>query len=337
MIAIYNRKDLKRDAKALLHDSTPHFMLVALVYVLLTTGLNYLLDMLSYTGGFFNGLLSTFANILLILFTMVMNVGITNYSLRLSRKEPTGMGSLFEGFSFTGRSLAVNLLVVVFTVLWALLATVAAGVLMALLISGSHFLVSDTAAAVFFSLVMFLIYVALIVVIVVVLLRYSMALFVLVDDPGLGAGECIRRSKTIMKGNKGTLFVLLLSFIGWSILIGLIQGVCQGIGLVLLGPDQLLLQLEAIAGLTDPDAIVTAVRSFMYNLQYQMRWWVILGEVLALPLTLWLTVYQLTAVARFYNNVSGYDYHQYMHDTPPDSIEPPGGYYHSPSDPTEGQ
>ncbi len=312
-------------------------MLVSLVYVLLTTGVSYALDMLDYAGGIFTGLLSTFAYILLFLFSMVMGVGLCNYALRLSRKEPTGMGSLFEGFAFTGRSLAVELLVLIFSVLWALLVSVAAGVLISVLLMASTLLPFNGGIMMLLILLMVLVYAAAVVLIVLLVLRYSMAVFALVDDPGQGAMECIRRSKSMMRGNRGKLFVLMLSFIGWAILAALITGVVQGIGLALLGPENLLSQAEEIFMMSDTYEMLLALESFVYDLQYQLRWWVILGEILALPLTLWLTVYQQTALARFYNFVSGYDYHHYMYDTPTDSIEPPGGYYHSPSGGAENQ
>ncbi len=336
-IVIYNRKELKKSAKALLRDSVPHFMLVALIYVLLTTGVSYVLDMLGYAGGIFTGLLSTFANILLFLFSMVMDVGLCHYALRLSRKESTGMGSLFEGFAFTGRSLAVELLILIFSFLWAMLISVAAGVLIGVLLMASSLLSFGWGISVVFAVLTFLIYVAAVVLILFLILRYGMAVFALVDDPGLGALECIRRSKTMMRKNLGKLFGLQLSFIGWVILAALIAALVQGVGLALLGPEQLITQAEEIFMMSDTYEMFLALESFAYDLQYQLRWWVILGEILALPLTLWLTVYRQTALARFYNFVSGYDYHHYMYDTPTDSIEPPDGYYHSPSGGAEDQ
>ncbi|MCD8004155.1 MAG: DUF975 family protein [Oscillospiraceae bacterium] len=329
---MYNRRELKKSAKALLRGSVPHFMLVSLVYVLLTTGVGYVLDMLDYTGGIFSGVLSTFANILLFLFSMVMAVGLCNYALRLSRKEPTGMGSLFEGFAFTGRSLGVELLVLVFSVLWGLLVMVAAGVVITILGILSAFFSFIWIVDVLFAVLMGLVYAAAVVVLLFLILRYGMAAFALVDDPGLGAGECLRRSKAMMRKNLGKLFWLQLSFIGWIILAALIAAIVQGVGLALLGPEQLMNQAEEIFMMSDTYEMLLALESFAYDLQYQLRWWVILGEILALPLTLWLTVYRQAALAQFYNFASGYDYHRYMHDAPADSLDPPGGYYHSPSD-----
>ena len=61
--------------------------------------------------------------------------------------------------------------------------------------------------------------------------RYSQAFFILADDPQKSIGQCIRESKMMMKGNKGTFFLLNLSFIGWMLLtavpMGLIQYICS--------------------------------------------------------------------------------------------------------------
>ena len=46
-------------------------------------------------------------------------------------------------------------------------------------------------------------------------------LYLLLDHPEMSAMDCIRESKRIMSGNKGQLFVLDLSFIGWWILAGI--------------------------------------------------------------------------------------------------------------------
>lgn len=53
---------------------------------------------------------------------------------------------------------------------------------------------------------------------VIAYFRYSMAFYILADNPELSAMECLRRSKIMMRGNKGYLFGLNLSFIGWALL-----------------------------------------------------------------------------------------------------------------------
>lgn len=48
--------------------------------------------------------------------------------------------------------------------------------------------------------------------------RYSMAFYIMDDNPDIGIMEAIEHSKQMMKGNKGRLFCLELSFIGWAFL-----------------------------------------------------------------------------------------------------------------------
>lgn len=59
-----------------------------------------------------------------------------------------------------------------------------------------------------------------------------MTYYIALDNPELGANECIERSMKMMKGHKGKLFLLDLSFIGW-ILLALLT---LGIGLLWVNP-----------------------------------------------------------------------------------------------------
>ena len=61
---------------------------------------------------------------------------------------------------------------------------------------------------------------------------YSMAMYVLADNPGKPALECIKESQRMTNGYKMDLFVLQLSFIGW-ILLGCIT---FGIAYIWVGP-----------------------------------------------------------------------------------------------------
>ena len=62
---------------------------------------------------------------------------------------------------------------------------------------------------------------------VIAAIRYSMAPYLLADDPSLSASEAIQKSKEMMKGRKASYFMLMISFIGWSLVISF--------GLTLLG------------------------------------------------------------------------------------------------------
>ena len=54
---------------------------------------------------------------------------------------------------------------------------------------------------------------------------YSMANYILAENPGIGAREAITRSRAMMDGHKMELFVLELSFIGWLLLVGITFGI----------------------------------------------------------------------------------------------------------------
>ncbi len=48
---------------------------------------------------------------------------------------------------------------------------------------------------------------------------YSMSMYVLAENKGMAALDCISTSKQLMEGHKMELFVLQLSFIGWMLLV----------------------------------------------------------------------------------------------------------------------
>lgn len=299
---MYNRKAFKREAKQLMRQSTPHYMLVMLVYVLLTTGLSYAVTALTDLGGLMSGALGVFLNVLLFLFSMVLSVGLAHYALNLTRKKPTCMGDLFEGFSFAGRSIGVNLLVAVYTILWVLLIAVAAGIVLGvgMAVAGDSDVVMMILGAV--------VYVVLMVFSVILVLRYSMAQFALAEYPEGGARAAIRRSVQVMKKNKGKFFVLQLSFIGWGLLVVLIVMAVLALGVLVSGVEWFVGIITSVG--SDP----MAAYDLAMELGGHLAIWTVVAEVVCLPLTLWLTAYQQTAYARFYNYVCGYDYHKYMNE-----------------------
>lgn len=56
-------------------------------------------------------------------------------------------------------------------------------------------------------------------------ISYSMSFFILAENKGKPALECISESKAMTQGHKGELFVLSLSFIGWGLLVGITFGI----------------------------------------------------------------------------------------------------------------
>lgn len=104
------------------------------------------------------------------------------------------LGDLFKGFSDDfGQTLLIGLMTNIFIVLWTLL----------LIVPG-----------------------------IIKSYAYSMAYYIKVDHPEYDWRQCISESQAMMKGHKGELFMLDLSFIGW-----LIVGVlCLGVGVLWVEP-----------------------------------------------------------------------------------------------------
>jgi len=105
--------------------------------------------------------------------------------LKMTKKEEIAIGDMFKGLNQTGRALWLNIIIAFFTTLWSFL----------LVIPG-----------------------------IVKSYAYSMAYYVLADNPELTAREALAKSKEIMKGHKWDLFVLQLSFFWWYLLGGVTFG-----------------------------------------------------------------------------------------------------------------
>lgn len=106
--------------------------------------------------------------------------------LNMTKGIKTSFGDMFKGFSDLWSAIKVNFLMALFIMLWSLL----------FYIPG-----------------------------IVKSYSYSMAPYILAENPGMGAREAINRSKQMMNGHKMELFVIHLSFIGWMLLSCLTCGI----------------------------------------------------------------------------------------------------------------
>lgn len=120
-------------------------------------------------------------------------IGFCGYFIRKARGETARLENLFDGFKLFGSGFLLYLLQYIFIFLWTFL-----------------FIVPG----------------------IIKSLSYSMAFFILRDNPDIGSLEAITASRNMMNGHKRKLFCLYLSFIGWSLLCIL----TLGIGLLWLCP-----------------------------------------------------------------------------------------------------
>lgn len=220
-----NRRGLKDASRQCLKDAaystkgvTLVFLVVGIVLALLEWGANLLVESMGSGGRYLSDSIAAGGRNYLILFvlslvlqlvTVLLNLGYTDFSLRLSRKEEYGMNILLSGFSFWGKAILLYLLTSVLLSLWSSLFAMPVSYLLAMLF---------TAGVIGEDLVygLLLAYIAL--VMFIISYRYRMAWFVLLDDPELSARQVLNQAKAINKVHRWQLFLLDLSFLPWLLL-----------------------------------------------------------------------------------------------------------------------
>lgn len=194
-----SRSELKQQAKISMKGRKPSVYLVTLAYTLIIYVIDLLSTKIQYVNLNMEELMAVMSgeltylpsmvqpsvtgeliSIALNFMTIIMGVGFTIYALRVSRGDKkAGFGDLFDGFGMFFKFIWLNMLMGIFVFLWSML-----------------FIIPGIIAA----------------------FRYSMAIYIMIDNPEYSALECIRISKEMMQGHKLELFILELSFLGWTLL-----------------------------------------------------------------------------------------------------------------------
>ena len=240
----FDRIQAKWQSREIMASSHPHPCLVTLVYLLVTTGVSllvsfavtnpmtainqYLVDWANSGGGSISmeevvaaafygsgGVLAFFSSVLLTLYQMVMQISYLSYAIRLRRRENAGYGNLLDGFGIAGKAIGLNLLIMLYTFLWMLPATV----VMTLVLVAASF-----AGEALFILIYILCIIGAVVYAVWVQLRYAMVYYLLADHPEAGVLATVRSSVQTMKYWKMDYFVLQLTFLGWYLLSAVTMG-----------------------------------------------------------------------------------------------------------------
>ena len=267
-----DRRALKDRAREAMRRTNPSFWAVALLYLLLTTGVQSALSLLaSVLPG---GSSWVFLNVLFFLYSMVLQFGLRLWALWAWRKQDPGAGSLIQGFSIPGRVVVMELLILLRILGW----TIGFAILL------SPFLMLLTASPVLYWIALG----AVSVLLTIVTLRYSMAPYLLADRPDDGASLAIRRSVAMMHRRVWELFKLQLSFLGWQLVnwalsTGVFFFLCAQAGL-----------FHAPAGM-ESLLLYQSVSGSLAN--------VALSGLVTLPLSLWLLPYQEVAQAGFYEEI----------------------------------
>lgn len=274
-----DRKALKARAKEAMRITRPSFWLVTLVYILMTSGVSLLLELIpSQNGGLEEfATFSLFLTLAYALYSTVIEFGYALWALWTCRRLNPDLGALIQGFSVAGRVIWMRVLILVRLFGWCLV--ISFGVSL-----GAVFVSTSRIGMIFILLPLTCLAV------LCVSMRYALAPYFLADFPDLGPAVAIYRSVQLMKGWIWEFLKLHLSFFGWHLLGGVLETLGVLGALLLSGSS-----LSVWSGLS-LDALYTQMVQFIASP------WVSLGMIVcALPITLWLTPYLNIAIAEFYN------------------------------------
>lgn len=296
----FDRRDLKWRARDAVRAAQPNARLMTLLYLLLTSGVGVVVSLFAADplGGVFGlyqqgmpldraiplaiagvGSIGLFANILMAIFGLVMDFGYRSWCLNTARGIPGEMGDLIDGFSMVGRILWLRVLILLYSFLWYLAIFMPAllGVMTGIRVPG------------FGPILVTVVFIVALVAWLTRVVRYSMAVYCLADEPEMGASWALRRSRRMMTGYVGQYIFLRLSFLGWHLLNMLLVTVVESVVIVLMGGTHLLTG-------TDPAALEIIGGSMVMTVALALASW---------PIDLWLKPYVTVSEGKFYDQIKG--------------------------------
>ena len=148
----------------------------------------FIFTLLTTTSGSLrtNGSILTLSSTLTLVFGGPLTLGAAIFSLSISRGKEARLEQIFHGFNSFSKAFIAYLLIILYVVLWALL----------LIVPG-----------------------------IIAALGYSMTFYILADDPLINPQDALKKSKSIMYGEKLKLFYLGLRFFLLALLCILTLGI----------------------------------------------------------------------------------------------------------------
>ena len=201
-----DRVQLKREAKEVVRGARVSAYLFTLLYLVIINVLDLINTYVSgsavtYLESYFPelpvpgfllhaaelpGTVVLFVSVFVSLLLTVLTAGCNLYHLGVRRGEEMGYSTLFDGFSFVGKLILLQIVMSLFITLWSFLFVIPG------IIAGY---------------------------------RYRFAMYNLCENPEMGVMEALAMSCSQTRGHKMDLFVLDLSFLGWSLLCVLTLGI----------------------------------------------------------------------------------------------------------------
>lgn len=174
-----NRAELKQQAKSLIKGKIGALFVVMLVFYVITFAILLIPSIMSASESGIVATLGVLLSIVASFASVPLSVGLLLVYLDVAKGEGVEVRRLFDGFSYFVKAIVLSILIGVFTFLWSLL----------FIIPG-----------------------------IIKSFSYSMAFYILAENPDMSPMEALNESKRMMDGHKWEYFVLSLSFILWILL-----------------------------------------------------------------------------------------------------------------------
>ena len=237
--------ELRAEARASLSPKWGEAIVLSLIFIGVTIALNVINNLISFIAAFipFIGTIFTFAlGIVFALISVILSYGFTFSFIKLKRNDNFSYGDFFT-LSYQNFSKILSVLGNTILKLWLPLVLFVASFVFIILgaifmaVSANTSTSSDSSNLIMIMSILVLIvgYVFMIASSVFLVVRsyyYALTPYLLYDNPNMTAKEIVELSESLMKGQRASLFLLQLSFIGWIIL----SAITCGIGTLFLNP-----------------------------------------------------------------------------------------------------
>lgn len=206
-------KELKQLAREALIGNYGNFAIIVLVYFIIAFGIEMIPAFFADNTSISGLIVREIVSIILSLIVSILAAGIQKTALNIIRKEPVKVSDLFYAFTHHPDKYIVVSFLMVLIALAAQIPTIILAV-----VSSPGIYAFSQAEVIGMLIATVSVMLVMLLVTVIILLRYTLAMTLLLENPELGAIESMRMSAQLMKDNKGRYFYLMLSFLGMQLL-----------------------------------------------------------------------------------------------------------------------
>ena len=209
-----NSSELREEARNNLSSKWGEAILVSLIYWGTSFGLN------------FAGQIIPFGSLLLLIVSIPFSYGLSISFLKLKRNDNFSYGDIFtESFnkftkiwSVIGNMCLKLLLPIILLIVSIIIFIIASIIPIFTANSSENVQMALIVVTLILMIIGMIVYFTALILLIIKGYYYSLSVYLLYDNPNMSGKEIVELSESLMKDQRGNLFMLQLSFIGWAIL-----------------------------------------------------------------------------------------------------------------------